>query len=138
MKTPASLAIAALLAVVAAAYYTNYYEDSFSSIDGTKWYLNGTLSAGSSGLTSTGTGSLISKVAVPGGTSDYQVFTALNLPTGGGTCYHYLRASTDALSGSSPSGSFYSVELRNPTWVGAACCPCSRRSATCPAASRST
>jgi len=52
--------------------YQYYYTDALTSIDGSKWTQNGTLSATATGLTSAATngGSLISKVAVPDGTAE--------------------------------------------------------------------
>jgi len=112
------------LAATTLVAYQDYYQDSLTSIDPTKWYQNGSLTPTAQGLTSTSVngGSLISKIAVPDGTSDYQVFSSLTIgATGGGTYYQYLRASTDAMSGPSPSGTFWSVELRDPAWNGSVC-----------------
>ncbi len=112
-----------LVAGTAFAFYQDYYYDYMTTIDSTKWYQNGSLTPTSQGLTSTSDdgGSLISKVAVPDGSSDYQLFGDLIMPTGGGTYYLYLRASSDARSGPNPTGSFYSVELQNPAWNGGTC-----------------
>jgi hypothetical protein len=77
-----------------------------------------------------GAGSLISKLAIPvgtgqpNGTSQYEVNTTLNVNPSlstGGVFVHYLRASPDALSGPSPQGTFYSVELAGFSFNGNTC-----------------
>jgi hypothetical protein len=87
------------------------------------WTQNGTLTAGSGGLTSSNTngGSLISKVSVPDGTSDYEVKTTLTLTQSGGTYVTYLRATSNAMSGPALAGTTYAFEIQNPTFSGPAC-----------------
>ncbi len=107
----------ALLAVLLAAAsrlfgaYTYYLTDPLTSINTANWYVNGTATATTGGVTSDqGTsGSLISKVA---GGSDYEVKSTVVLAPYGGTpgFFHYLRASSDANRYPSEAGSFYSVE----------------------------
>ncbi len=124
MRRAAPLVAAATAATTALwAAYSYYYTDNLTSIDPTKWTQNGSVTPGAGGLTAptTNGGSLISLVAVPDGTSDYEVKSTLTLPVSGGTWVHYLRASTDALSGPAPTGSFYAVELQNPTFTGSTC-----------------
>jgi RHS repeat-associated protein len=101
--------------------YAYYYSDTLTGIT-TSWTQNGVLTAGSGGLTSADTtgGSLISKVAVPDGTSDYEVKTVLTLSASGGTYVTYLAATSNALSPTS-TGSYLAVELQNPTFSGTAC-----------------
>ena len=116
--------IAASCAVLFATYtYTPYFTDSLTSINNSNWTSNGSLTAGSGGLTSSATngGSLISKVAVPDGTSDYEVDTTLTLTQSGGTYVTYLRATPTALSGPGATGTTYSFEVQNPTFSGSAC-----------------
>jgi len=116
--------IAASCAVLFATYtYTPYFTDSLTSINNSNWTSNGSLTAGSGGLTSSATngGSLISKVAVPDGTSDYEVDTTLKLTQSGGTYVTYLRATPTALSGPGATGTTYSFEVQNPTFSGSAC-----------------
>ncbi|MGA2882186.1 MAG: hypothetical protein ABSG13_24810 [Bryobacteraceae bacterium] len=117
--------LAVLAAVCSAAFatYTYYYTDSLTSINTTNWTQNGTLTAGSGGLTSSATngGSLISKVAVPDGSSNYEVKTTLTLNGNGGTYVTYLRASANAMSGPAPAGTTYAFEVQNPTFSGSAC-----------------
>ncbi len=94
MKTLRILTAGLAAAGAALAVYSYYYEDTLTTIDSTKWYQNGTLTATSQGLTSTGNGSLISKVAVPTG-ADYEVKTTLTLISDGGAYVQYLRASNN-------------------------------------------
>ena len=67
--------------------YVYYYTDPLTSINSSNWSQNGSVSATSSGLTATSTdgGALLSSVAVPDGTSDYEVKTTLALAGSGGT-----------------------------------------------------
>jgi RHS repeat-associated protein len=100
---------------------TTYYTDNLTSINTTYWTQNGVLTAGAGGLTSTNTGdggSLISKIAVPDGTSDYEVRTTLNIPNPppgpyDEEFYVYLRASSNTLY-SSPFGAGYVFQVNEP------------------------
>jgi hypothetical protein len=103
--------------------YQYYFSDPVTSINGVSWTQNGTLTAGAGGLTSSDAngGSLISRVAVPDGTSEYEVAMTLNLTSSGGNYVAYVKATPDARLASPTAGSFYAVELANPTVSGAAC-----------------
>ena len=106
--------------------YQYYYSDTFSMINSTAWYENGTITTGSGGLTSPSSsgGSVISKAAVPDGTSQYEVKATLtlNAPTQTGEAYAlYLRGTSNGLSGPSASGTYYAFELQSPTFSGSAC-----------------
>src|SRR5690242_14791625 len=81
--------------------YQFYYTDTLTTINTTNWGQNGSVSATTSGLTASSSngGSLISKVAVPDGSSEYEVKTTLALTASGGTYVTYLRGSADAMSG---------------------------------------
>ena len=116
-------AVVAAACSAAFATYTYYYTDGLTSINTSNWTENGTLTAGSGGLTSSNSngGSLISKVAVPDGSSNYEVKTTLTLTQSGGTYVTYLRASTNAMSGPAPAGTTYAFEVQNPTFSGSAC-----------------
>jgi hypothetical protein len=95
--------------------YQYYYTDTLTTIDNTKWIMNGSLTPTPNGLTAPdGPGSLISKLAVPDGTSDYEVKTAISIVQYGGHYIQYLRASSDASP--YPSGSYYAVALDYP-WI---------------------
>ncbi len=103
--------------------YTYYYTDTLTSINTSNWTENGTLTAGSGGLTSSNSngGSLISKVSVPDGSSNYEVKTTLTLTASGGTYAIYLRGSSNAMSGPAAAGTSYAFEIQNPTFSGSAC-----------------
>ncbi len=66
--------------------YQYYYTDTLTSVNLTYWWQNGSLTASSGGLTAltANGGSLISKVAVPDGSSEYEVKTTLTLTASGG------------------------------------------------------
>lgn len=103
--------------------YTPYFTDSFYTlaIDTTKWYQNGSLSGIGGGGTCQcglwGDGSLISKVTAPIPSNDYDVEIGVR-PANGSTFVQYLRASNDAVSGPTPSGTYYAIELQNITFPG--------------------
>jgi RHS repeat-associated protein len=103
----------------ALAQYTYYYSDTFTALDTTKWNVNTAgcstptvAPSASNGLT--GAGAVISKIAVPDSSSDYEVkiptgfvgWSNSNMPT------IFLRASADAsLCGASGTGTFYAIQL---------------------------
>src|SRR5260370_39608534 len=100
MKVSRLLAILTAPACLFAAY-TYYYTDTLTSINTTNWYQNGSLTPTTGGLTAptANGGSLISKIAVPGGSSDYEVKSVLALPSNGGTYVQLVRATSHAMSG---------------------------------------
>ena len=90
------LGLAIGLAGAAWASYQYYYTDTFTTIDTTKWTVNGSVSGSSSGLT--GNGSVISTVAAPDG-NDYDVQMTVhvaNPPYCFGQYTVYTRAASDA------------------------------------------
>jgi RHS repeat-associated protein len=110
------LVLALTRAAPALGQYSYYFTDGFNpAINGSAWQSNGTWSGGGGLVRSTTAAgaSLISKVAVPDGSSSYEVRTLVRLSVAGGTYVHYLRASQDALTGPNPAGTFYSVEWGN-------------------------
>ncbi|HXI43336.1 MAG TPA: hypothetical protein VNH83_25370, partial [Bryobacteraceae bacterium] len=113
--------IGLLLLLAAAVFggYTYYYTDALTSINGTNWTQNGSLTATSGGLTSTTAngGSLIYIPVQQINPNGYEVKTTLTLSStaGGGTYVTYLRATSNAISGPAPNGTYYSVELQDPT-----------------------
>jgi len=115
--------MAALLACgqLAHAAYTPYLNDPLTSINPTNWYQNGTLSAGAAGITSATSGALISRLSPSTTPNDYLAQATINLPSGtnGGNHGIMFRATTNAQAPS--TGSFYLLELQNPTWTGGAC-----------------
>ena len=116
------LAVLVCAAPLFGAYTYSIWTESWGSTISGNWTQNGTISA-SGGLTSASAtgGSLISNVAIPDGTSQYEVKTKIALAQSGGTYISYLRATSNAISSSSAAGTFYSVELQNPTFSGSSC-----------------
>ncbi|MGA2136150.1 MAG: hypothetical protein ABSH50_27995, partial [Bryobacteraceae bacterium] len=103
--------------------YQYYFTDTLQSINTTNWTQNGTLSVlstwGLSATSSTG-GSLISKVTVQGPSStNYEVNSTLSLKASGGVYVQYVRATSNAITG---TGSYFSVELQNPTFSSSGAC----------------
>jgi hypothetical protein len=109
MKRPLVAVCLLLAAVPLHAAYSYYYSSGLTSIYTSQWYENGDVIPSSNGAY--GDGSLISKVAVPGGSNDYEVRTKLNLTSGFSLFLQYLRATSDANLGDPEGGSFYAVEL---------------------------
>ena len=103
--------------------YNTYASDGLTAFDGNKWTQNGAVTPTPTGLTapSSAGGAWISRLAAPDGSSEYEVRMTLNLTASGGTYAAYLRASTDAMSGPSAQGTYYSVEIQNPTFSGNSC-----------------
>ncbi|MGO9095977.1 MAG: hypothetical protein ACLQGV_12210, partial [Bryobacteraceae bacterium] len=104
---------------------SNYLYYAFDGLTAasTNWSQNGSTTPGAGGLTAPASsgGSWISTLAVPDGTNEYEVRLTFNLTASGGTYAAYLRASSNAMSGPSAQGTYYSVELQNPTFSGSAC-----------------
>ncbi|MGI8743354.1 MAG: hypothetical protein ACR2NN_12440, partial [Bryobacteraceae bacterium] len=100
--------------------YQPYYADPLTSVNTTNWNQNGTVSTSSAGFTSAGAGSLISKVAAPQNTY-YQVKMTLKLTASGGYYLAFLRGSPDAKADGTPTGTYYAVQLAQPTFSGGAC-----------------
>jgi RHS repeat-associated protein len=115
------ICLAALAAPLACAAYQPYYSDALTSVNTANWYQNGTITTSSGGFTSTGAGSLISKVAVPDGTSEYQVKMTLKLTASGGYYLAYLHGSSNAMAAGAPTGTYYAVQLAQPAFSGGAC-----------------
>lgn len=101
--------------------YQYYYDEVWSispyTWNTTKWTKNGTITGGSlyGLLTQSATGgSLISNRPVQGpSSSNYEVNTTLVINGNGGVFVQYLRATSNAITG---TGSYVSVELQNPTF----------------------
>jgi len=105
------------------ASYIYYYTDTLTTINTANWYQNGSLTATTGGLTAptASGGALISKVAVPGGGSDYEINSTLTIPASGGTYVQLIRGTTNAISGPAAGGTYYSIEVQNPTWANGYC-----------------
>jgi YD repeat-containing protein len=112
-----------VLATFAPSYaYAYYYIDRLYAVT-SSWTPNGTVAAGAAGLTSTAVngGTLISTVAIPGGTNRGEVQAVVTLNAGGGTYTAYLAASSDAMAGPGVRGTFYALEAQNPTFANGVC-----------------
>ena len=103
--------------------YNYYLSNVLPSFKPEDWIVAGDANITSDGLTSASPrgAALVSRVAVPDGTSEYEVRAALNLKESGGVYSIYLEASPDAMAGPSASGSYYAVELQNPTFSAQGC-----------------
>jgi hypothetical protein len=120
-----NLAVLFAFAAAVASGYTYSYTDTFSTINTTQWYQNGSVSGstgplGPQGLIAPGSnnGSVLWKGL---SASEGDVRQTITLAGSGGVYVDYLRASQDALTGTGGSGSYYAAELQNPTFVGSAC-----------------
>ena len=84
------------------------------------WTQNGSVTATSTGLTTSSSsgGSLIYTNNVY---TDEELKVTLNVTASGGNYVGYLRATTNAWLGTSAQGTFYAVEVRNPTFTPAGC-----------------
>ena len=121
LHLPLLLLLSSIPLSAAYTYYRDY--NPLSSINATDWWQNGTISAGANGVTSSATngGSLISKVTAPAPSASYEIRTQLRLLSSGGTYIHYLRASSDAMSGPVSQGTYYSIELQNVSINAGSC-----------------
>ena len=121
--TAIQLGVNTLSCPAGATGYRYYFSDQLSSISTDSWSVKGDVNSLGAGLTSASASgaALLSRVAVPDGSSEYEVRAALNLKQSGGVYTIYLHASPDALAGTAASGSYYAVELQNPTFTDKGC-----------------
>ena len=118
---PRLLILLALTASVGFADQYYYTDDLTNGINYNDYTQNGTWSYGSQGFRSTTTdGASIISTIYPG-SGNYQIYSKLRLVSSGGVYAQYLHATSNARSGPSASGEFYSVELETPTFSGGAC-----------------
>jgi RHS repeat-associated protein len=96
--------------------YQYYLSDSLRSIDAASWSSTGQLTAGAPGLAATDTngGSLISRLPIPGGSSEAEVTITVALSSSGGTYTAFLQSSADARTGAASAGSYLAFEMQNP------------------------
>ncbi len=122
MKTLRFLAILACSLVSASAQYVYDFPSLLNPYTASQWTANGTITGSTNLLTSSGRGSLILNATVPGVSNSYEVSTTIALLATGGNYNVYLRATSNALgSPTSPTGTFYSVRLKTPSFSGAVC-----------------
>jgi hypothetical protein len=112
----------------AEAAYQYYVDDYFPSIDASRWISNGTVAGGTQGLTGyyVASGSVVSRIAVPDGTSNYEAQMTVHLnsanQTGNSVYAVMARASADARMGVSAvplssTGTFYAFAMVNPWYT---------------------
>ena len=103
--------------------YRYYFSDKLAALSSDNWSIKGDAANAGDGLTSASASgaALLSRVAVPDGSSEYEVRAALNLKQSGGVYTIYLHASPDALAGPAAAGSYYAIELQNPTFTPQGC-----------------
>jgi hypothetical protein len=108
---------------VEASGYGFYLTDAITAINGTNWTQAGSVAASAGGLTATDAngGSLISRVGIPDGTSDYEVRANVTLVANGGNYTLFARATPDARTGAGGAGSFYAFEMQNPVFANGWC-----------------
>lgn len=122
MKTARLALLAALCLAPAFAQVPQNYAYEYPSLlnpySSSQWTSNGTNSAATNMYTSSSStgGSLIFNSSVAAPSNCYEVRFTLNLNSAGGNYLVYLRASSNALyTGSTATGTFYAVEITNPT-----------------------
>ena len=123
MKITRFLLAVAASAVPAFATYTYDYANLLGNYNSSQWTMNGSGTVTQSYLTSaTGAGmSLIFGPSLPSPSNGYEVRTTLQLSTSGGEYITYLHASSGSLLTSGNGGTFYAIEVANPTFSGSSC-----------------
>jgi hypothetical protein len=103
--------------------YSFYQTDPLTSINTLYWTQAGSVTAYSNGMGAPDPngGSLISRVAVPDGSSNYEIRANINLVASGGNYTLFARATSDARTGGGGAGTFYAFEMQNPTFTGGSC-----------------
>jgi hypothetical protein len=101
--------------------YQYYFSDRLTTLSPDSWAIRGDASSAPDGVTSAGGAVLLSRLAMPDQTSEMEVRASLNLKQSGGVYSIYLHASPDALAGPTPAGSYYAVEVENPTFSEKGC-----------------
>ena len=91
--------------------------------DAPTFFINGATSSNAAGLAiaSAAGGSYIWRGTTPDATYQYEVAATLNLPSSGGNYVLYLEATSNAVLGSSSTGSFYAFAIQNPTFANGGC-----------------
>ena len=103
--------------------YRYYFSDKLATLSADNWTVRGEASSMNGGLSSSSANgaAMLSRLAVPDGSSEYEVRATLNLKQSGGVYTVYLHASADAMAGPGAAGSYYAVELQNPTFTDKGC-----------------
>ncbi len=97
--------------------YAYEYPSLLNPYNSSLWTSNGTSTPSNNMYTSSATngGSLILNQGIAAPSNCYEVRFTLNLNGSGGNYFVYLRASSNAQFGSTATGTFYAVEITNPT-----------------------
>jgi hypothetical protein len=97
--------------------YAYEYPSLLNPYNSSLWTSNGTSTPSNNMYTSSATngGSLILNQGIAAPSICYEVRFTLNLNGSGGNYFVYLRASSNAQFGSTATGTFYAVEITNPT-----------------------
>ena len=105
------------------AAYVYDYANLLNPYTAGQWTANGTYSAATGMFTSSATngGSLIFNSTVPGPAGTYEVRTTLTLASSGGNYYSYLRATSNSLAATGNTGTYYALQVANPTFSGGGC-----------------
>jgi hypothetical protein len=115
MKRFSLVAALALCGLTARGAYTYYYTEAFGTLS-SNWTVNGDMVVSYPNVITNSSydigGALISSVAVPDGSSNYDVTTSLNSYSAYGLYTIYLRASSDTTSGGA-AGTYYAVSINN-------------------------
>ena len=100
--------------------YAYEYPSLLNPYSSSQWTSNGTNSASTNLYTSSATngGSLIFNQSIAAPSTFYEVHFKLSLPSAGGNYFVYLRASSNAQYVSGNTGTYYAVEIANPTGSG--------------------
>jgi hypothetical protein len=115
MKRFSLVAALALCGLTARGAYTYYYTEAFGTLS-SNWTVNGDMAVSYPNVLTNASydigGALISSVAVPDGSSNYDVTTSLNSYSTYGIYTIYLRASSDTTAGGA-AGTYYAVSINN-------------------------
>jgi len=119
------LTLAACAAPAFASTYTYDYANLLNPYNSSQWAFNGT-GSGATGMftssnTSTGAALIFVGGTLPSPSNGYEVRTTLTLTSSGGNYISYLHATTNSTLSSGNPGSFYAIEISNPTFSGSSC-----------------
>src|SRR5260370_27684732 len=121
MKTTSLLFLGSLSLAPAFAGYPYDFPNQVKPCNSGQWSATGSISASSNRSTSADAngGSLIFNNGLPAPSNSYEVRTTLSLNASGGHYITYLRGSSGSILGG--AGSFYAVEIANPTISAGGC-----------------
>jgi hypothetical protein len=124
MKTARLLALASACLAPAFAGYTYDFPNQLNPYDSYQWAANGfgnNISTNMYTSSDSVGGALISSRSFPAPSSSYEVRGTLALGSSGGNYVFYLRATSNSLLANGNAGTFYAVQIANPTFSGGSC-----------------